>query len=42
MQRSMVVTFNKESEVVEKNLTFLATSGLPPFHRVIWNCLGEL
>ena len=27
MQRSMVVTFNKESEVVEKNLTFLATSG---------------
>ena len=27
MQRSMVVTFNKESEVVEKNLTFLATCG---------------
>ena len=27
MQRSMVVTFNKESEIVEKNLTFLATSG---------------
>ena len=27
MQRSMVVTFNKESEVVEKNLTFLSTSG---------------
>ena len=23
MQRSMVVTFNKESEIVEKNLTFL-------------------
>ena len=27
MQRSMVVTFNKESEIVEKNLTFLATCG---------------
>jgi biopolymer transport protein TolQ len=27
MQRSMIVTFNKESEKVEKNLTFLATSG---------------
>ena len=27
MQRSMVVIFNKESEIVEKNLTFLATSG---------------
>ena len=27
MQRSMIVTFNKETEVVEKNLTFLATSG---------------
>ena len=27
MERSMVVTFNKESEKVEKNLTFLATSG---------------
>jgi biopolymer transport protein TolQ len=27
MQRSMIVTFNKESEIVEKNLTFLATSG---------------
>ena len=27
MQRSMIVTFNKESEVIEKNLTFLATSG---------------
>ena len=27
MQRSMVITFNKESEIVEKNLTFLATSG---------------
>ncbi len=27
MQRSMSVTFNKESEIVEKNLTFLATSG---------------
>ena len=27
MQRSMMVTFNKESEVIEKNLTFLATSG---------------
>ena len=27
MQRSMMVTFNKETEKVEKNLTFLATSG---------------
>ncbi len=27
MQRSMIVTFNKESEIIEKNLTFLATSG---------------
>ena len=27
MQRSMAVTFNKESEFVEKNLTFLATAG---------------
>ena len=27
MQRSMIVTFNKETEIVEKNLTFLATSG---------------
>jgi len=27
MQRSMAVTFNKESEKVEKNLTFLATAG---------------
>ena len=27
MQRSMNVTFNKESEIIEKNLTFLATSG---------------
>ena len=27
MQRSMVVTFNKETEIVEKNLTFLATAG---------------
>ena len=27
MQRSMIVTFNKESEIVEKNLTFLATAG---------------
>ncbi len=27
MQRSMTVTFNKESEIVEKNLTFLATAG---------------
>ena len=26
MQRSMIVTFNKETEIVEKNLTFLATS----------------
>ena len=25
MQRSMIVTFNKETEIVEKNLTFLAT-----------------
>ena len=27
MQRSMIVMFNKETEIVEKNLTFLATSG---------------
>ena len=27
MQRSMIVVFNKESENVEKNLTFLATAG---------------
>jgi len=27
MNRSMQVTFNKESEVIEKNLTFLATAG---------------
>ena len=27
MQRSMVVTFNKETEIIEKNLTFLATAG---------------
>lgn len=27
MMRSMQVTFNKESEIVEKNLTFLATAG---------------
>jgi len=27
MQRSMTVTFNKESEIIEKNLTFLATAG---------------
>ena len=27
MQRSMTVIFNKESETVEKNLTFLATAG---------------
>ena len=27
MNRSMVVTFNKESELIEKNLTFLATAG---------------
>tara|TARA_B100001758_G_C17974435_1_gene384963 strand:- start:68 stop:607 length:540 start_codon:yes stop_codon:yes gene_type:complete len=27
MHRSMIVVFNKESEVVEKNLTFLATAG---------------
>ena len=27
MNRSMVVTFNKESEQIEKNLTFLATAG---------------
>jgi len=27
MQRSMSVMFNKESEVIEKNLTFLATAG---------------
>tara|TARA_Y100000590_G_C15547680_1_gene949632 strand:+ start:110 stop:829 length:720 start_codon:yes stop_codon:yes gene_type:complete len=27
MQRSMIVTFNKESEIVEKNITFLATAG---------------
>ena len=27
MNRSMQVTFNKESETIEKNLTFLATAG---------------
>jgi len=27
MNRSMSVTFNKESELIEKNLTFLATAG---------------
>jgi len=27
MSRSMHVTFNKESEIIEKNLTFLATAG---------------
>ncbi|MBI04642.1 MAG: protein TolQ [Pelagibacteraceae bacterium] len=27
MQRSMTVIFNKESEIIEKNLTFLATAG---------------
>ena len=27
MTRSMFVTFNKESELIEKNLTFLATAG---------------
>ena len=27
MTRSMLVTFNKESELIEKNLTFLATAG---------------
>ena len=27
MNRSMLVTFNKESELIEKNLTFLATAG---------------
>ena len=27
MIRSMLVTFNKESELIEKNLTFLATAG---------------
>ena len=27
MNRSMQVTFNKESELIEKNLTFLATAG---------------
>ena len=27
MQRSMIVIFNKEGEVIEKNLTFLATAG---------------
>jgi len=27
MHRSMIVVFNKESEVIEKNLTFLATAG---------------
>ena len=27
MNRSMIVVFNKESEVIEKNLTFLATAG---------------
>ena len=27
MQRSMMVIYNKESEIIEKNLTFLATAG---------------
>ena len=27
MNRSMLVTFNTESELIEKNLTFLATAG---------------
>ena len=27
MNRSMQVTFNKETEIIEKNLTFLATAG---------------
>lgn len=27
MNRSMLVTFNEESEIIEKNLTFLATAG---------------
>ena len=27
MQTSMIVMFNKETEIVERNLTFLATSG---------------
>ena len=27
MNRSMLITFNKESELIEKNLTFLATAG---------------
>jgi len=27
MHRSMIVTFNKQSEIIEKNLTFLATAG---------------
>ena len=27
MQRSMTVTYNKETEIVEKNITFLATAG---------------
>ena len=27
MHRSMIVVFNKESEIIEKNLTFLATAG---------------
>ena len=27
MNRSMLVTFNKESEIIEKNLTFLSTAG---------------
>ena len=27
MHRSMQVTFNKESEIIEKNITFLATAG---------------
>ena len=27
MHRSMIIVFNKESEVIEKNLTFLATAG---------------
>ena len=45
MQRSMVVTFNKESEIVEKNLTFLATSGsTAPFiglFRTVWGIMNS-
>jgi len=45
MQRSMIVIFNKESEIVEKNLTFLATAGsTAPFVGVfgtVWGIMNS-